>query len=316
MSEPWFWRSETLSARMMRVGLMPAALLYAAGQHLRWRLARPFDPAIPVICVGGAVSGGAGKTPFCLLLQRLLAAEGIEAQFLTRGFGGSVEWPTLVTPQHTAKEVGDEALLLAAAAPTWVAKLRAFGAAAAASNAARLIIMDDGFQNPTVKKTLSFLLLTGEEDRLARFPAGPLRETGEEAMRRADAVALTSLPLHKLGEGKPPVFHTHTDIFPSIPPQPVAAFCGIARPERFFDALEAKGFTLRSRRAFGDHHPFTRRDIAALKAEAAGAPLITTEKDYVRLSPADRAGIAVAALRLEAKDPAALVRFIRERIGR
>lgn len=316
MSEPWFWRGQTPGARAMRAGLAPAAMLYAAGQRARRRAAQPFDPGVPVICAGAAVIGGAGKTPFCLLLHRLLAAEGIAAQFLTRGYGGALAGPVRVIPPHTADEVGDEALLLAAAAPAWVARDRAAGASAAAEAGAGLIIMDDGFQSASVKKTLSFLLLTGEEDHLARFPAGPLRETAAEAIARADAVIDPSPSARGGGEAGARRFHTYAEVHPSIPPQPVTAFCGIARPARFFDSLEAKGFTLRSRRAFPDHHRFTAREVADLKAQGPRAPLITTEKDLVRLAPADRDGIAVARLRLEAEDPAALVRFVRERIGR
>lgn len=313
MSEPWFWRGTAPAARLTRAALAPAAALYGAGQRWRWRVTTPADPGVPVICVGAAVIGGAGKTPFCLLLQRLLAAEGISAHFLTRGYKGALRGPVRVNDQHKAEDVGDEALLLAAAAPTWVAKDRAAGAIAAAAAGADVVIMDDGFQNPTVKKTASFLLLTGEEETLAQFPAGPLRETAREATARADAVVLASPPSPK---DRAAAFHTHTDVSASIPPQPVAAFCGIARPERFFAALEVQGFALRSRRAFADHHALSPSEIARLKADAAGLALITTEKDYVRLAAADRDGVAVARLRMEAEDPAALVRFIRERLNR
>lgn len=346
MSEPWFWRGQSAAARAMRAALAPAAFLYGAGQRLRWRMAAPADAGVPVICVGAAVIGGAGKTPFCLLLQRLLAAEGIDAHFLTRGYKGALQGPIIVNAQHTPDDAGDEALLLAAAAPTWVAKNRAAGARAAAKAGADVVIMDDGFQNPSVTKAVSFLLLTGEEARLARFPAGPLRETVQTAMTRAEAVVFSSLENGRLarppGEAEPSVsrrdrvdggrvregspvareggaaFAVLPQITPTIAPQPVAAFCGIARPERFFGGLEKAGFSLAAREAFADHHPFSEHEIDRLRAraKAESAALITTEKDFVRLSPADREGIAVARLRLEAEDPAALVRFVRERINR
>ncbi|HBK92399.1 MAG TPA: tetraacyldisaccharide 4'-kinase [Parvularcula sp.] len=316
MNDPWFWRGASPAARLSRAALAPAAALYGAGQRWRIRSARPFDPGIPVICAGAAVIGGAGKTPFCLMLQRLLHAEGVAAHFLTRGYKGGLKGPVRVDAQHTVDDVGDEALILAAAAPAWVAKDRAAGAGAAAAAGAGVIIMDDGFQNPAVKKTLSFLLLTGEEENLARFPAGPLRETAGEAMARADAVVL-AFPRRRAAEaGGVPAFHAAGRLSLPLPPQRVAAFCGIARPERFFAALEAQGFTLASRRAFADHHAFAPGEIARLKAGAAGLPLITTEKDFVRLCPADRAGVAVARLALEAEDPDSLVRFVRERINR
>ncbi|MFN0022864.1 MAG: tetraacyldisaccharide 4'-kinase [Parvularculaceae bacterium] len=381
MTEPWFWREDSMAARAARMTLMPAAMLYDAGQLVRGALARPVDPGVPVLCVGNATTGGVGKTPFALMLQRLLAADGIEAAFVSRGYGGSLTGPVRVTPQHTAQEVGDEPLLLASAAPTWIAKTRAGGVVAAAAAGAKLLIMDDGFQNPTVKKTLSFLLLGGDEHSLAPFPAGPLREPLARAVARADAVVQASLPspvyarqshikprfvrpspargrganacvgrgegpyaersalvdapspcplpqagegsasdaiaLPVYGRGATPRFQTHTDISPSIAPQPVIALCGIARPERFFHALEEKGFTLAGRAAFPDHHAFSTGDLADLRrrAKAAGAALITTEKDLVRLTLAEREGIAVARLTMSVDDPQRLMRFICERIS-
>ncbi len=316
MNEPWFWRENSMAARAARMMLTPAALLYDAGQQVRTAFARPVDPGVPVLCVGNATTGGVGKTPFALMLQRLLAADGVEAAFVSRGYGGTLTGPVRVTPQHTAQDVGDEPLLLASAAPTWIAKNRAAGAVAAAKAGAKLLIMDDGFQNPTVKKTLSFLLLGGDEHHLAPFPAGPLREPMARAIARADAVVEASLPSSPPGpaEGR---FYTHTDISPTIAPQPVIAFCGIARPERFFHSLEAKGFTLAGRAAFPDHYAFSAGDVADLRAraKAASAALITTEKDLVRLAAAEREGIAVARLTMSVDDPQRLVRFIRERIS-
>lgn len=332
MSEPWFWRAQTAPARLLRAALAPAAALYDAGQRLRWRLTAPVDAGVPVICVGNASVGGTGKTPFCLLLQRLLAAEGIEAHFLTRGYGGSLKGPVRVNPQQRADDVGDEALLLAAAAPTWVAKDRMAGARAAAATGAKLLIMDDGFQNPAVKKTVSLLLVSGDEEGLAQFPAGPMREPIGRAMRRADALILDSrhpgaarrgdsgVHLAPAGDGafSAERFTVFSTLSPSIPPQRVVAFCGIGRPGRFFHDLEGAGFTLAARRAFADHHPFSAADLQSLRAaaRAENAALITTEKDLVRLAPADRNGVAVARLTLNAGKPAALVRFVRERIKR
>ncbi len=329
MKEPWFWRKKTLAARAAQIALAPASFAYDAGQRLRSAFARAIDPSASVICVGNASVGGTGKTPFCLMLQRLLTAEGIEAQFLTRGYRGALAGPVAVDARHTAEDTGDEALLLAAAAPTWVAKNRAAGAIAAAKGGATLLIMDDGFQNPTVRKTLSLLIIGGDEGSLAQFPAGPMREPLWRAIKRADALVLAEregsaprdpakAPTPPLSTAGKPAFCVSSAISASIAPQRVAAFCGIGRPERFFDDLERKGFTLAARAAFPDHHRFTAPELLALRAraKAADAGLITTEKDFVRLAPADRAGVAVARLTMRAGDPAALVRFVRERIAR
>lgn len=321
MTEPWFWRSQTHAARAARGALLPAAALYGAGQSLRRRWTKPIDPGVPVICVGNACVGGTGKTPFCLLLQNALAAEGLAATFLTRGYRGSLAGPLRVEARHTAGEVGDEALLLAAAAPTWVAKDRAAGAVAAARAGARLLIMDDGFQNPTIRKTVSFLLLSGEESDLALFPAGPMRERISLAKERADAIVLpanAALDAAFDAAGRATrIFRTATEISLPFEPRPVVAFCGIARPQRFFSALERRGYVLKAQMAFPDHHAFTADDLRTLRALAGveSAALVTTQKDFVRLAGAGRGGIAAARLETAVDDPRALVRFVRERIG-
>jgi len=314
MNEPWFWRSSSFTAKAVRAALFPAAMLYGAGQAAHRRFSSPVDPGVPVVCVGNASVGGSGKTPFCLLLQDLLAKAGIGSAFLTRGYRGALKGPVLASSAHHVGEVGDEALLLAAAAPTWVAKDRAAGAIAAAASGAQLLIMDDGFQNPRLKKSASFLLVNGDEGSLALFPAGPMRERLGQALERADAVVMDA-------EAPPPrslaipLFRTTSRIVIACAPQPVVAFCGIARPERFFAALQRSGFTLRSEFVFPDHHAFDADDLRMLRsrAEEESAILVTTEKDLVRLAPADREAIVAARLRVSVDDPAALVRFVRER---
>ena len=319
MSEPWFWRGATPAARLVRAGLAPAAALYDAGQRLRWRLTLLHDVGVPVICVGNASVGGTGKTPFCLMLQRLLAAEGIEAQFLARGYGGSIKGPISVNAQHTADEVGDEAVLLARAAPTWVSRDRAAGAAAAARSGAKLLIMDDGFQNLTLKKALSMLLLAGDEAGLAQFPAGPMREPVTRAAERADAVVVSEPPqaIVEVLRKDIPVFRVVREMIPSISPRPVVAFCGIANAAQFFDGLARLGFDLKAKIAFADHQKIGPGAMMKLRAEAkfANATLMTTEKDFVRLAPDGRESVYVARLALHVDNPAALVRLVRERTG-
>lgn len=318
MKEPWFWRDKSIAARAAAAAMAPAALAYDGAQVLRAAVSKPAKTSAPVICIGNATLGGTGKTPFALMLQRLLSDRGVKAHFLSRGYGGTLKGPLRVLPQHTAQDVGDEPLLLAAAAPTWIAKDRAAGAAAAA-RCADLIIMDDGFQNPTVKKRVSVLLVSaGDPCGNGRvFPAGPMREPLARALARADAVVIT-------GEGAPeldaavPVFRATTSIDVDTAPQKCVAFCGIANPERFFKDLEARGFTLTARAAFADHHPYTDGDLAALrkKARREGAALITTEKDFVRLPPDARDGVAVARLTMSVDDPEGLAALVLSKIGR
>src|SRR5262249_52315367 len=136
--------------------LAPAGWAYGWATILRRRAHRPYRPPVPVVVAGGLTLGGAGKTPLALALAERLAQRN--PHFLSRGYGGRQAGPLRVDPaRHSAADVGDEPLLLAAAAPTWVARDRAAGARQAAAAGAGLIILDDGFQNPFLAKDLALL---------------------------------------------------------------------------------------------------------------------------------------------------------------
>lgn len=313
MQEPWFWREKTFVARAVSAGLAPAAFLYEGAT--RWRAAntRPEAPPVPVFCIGNATLGGSGKTPFALMLQRLLQDAGVNAHFLTRGYGGALRGPVNVLPSHTALDVGDEALLLARAAPTIVARNRRNGARAAAEAGAEAIIMDDGYQNPAVAKTLSFLL-TDAADPYGNgrvFPAGPLRETPASALARADAVVLVTSAGAR-SEIAPAAlradFRARLESAASLAGKRVVAFCGIARPQRFFATLQNAGAVVLEAVAFADHHRFSDAELARLRKLGVenSAALITTEKDFVRLPLAAREGIATLPVRMACDDPGRL----------
>src|SRR3546814_20519439 len=122
MRAPDFWQHDGPLARL----LAPLGFAWQLAAAMRRAVKRPWRAPVPVICVGNLVAGGAGKTPVVLSLLTLLAEHGLKPVALTRGYGGSARGPLLVDPQrHDAARVGDEALLLAAAAPTRVARHRA-----------------------------------------------------------------------------------------------------------------------------------------------------------------------------------------------
>jgi tetraacyldisaccharide 4'-kinase len=273
-----------------------------------------------VICVGNLVAGGAGKTPVTMGLADWFAARGIAVQVVARGYGGRLAGPIRIDPsRHDAGEVGDEALLLAARAPAWIARNRAAGVAAAAAEGAAAILLDDGFQNPTIDKTLSLLVVDAGygfgNQRV--MPAGPLRENLRRGLARADAAVLLAVS----GDEKPAIAAEElASVLPVIPAvlSPIAggrfagervyAFAGIGRPARFFATLRALGAKLEAEYAFPDHCRYRETDIKALWAAAHGARarLVTTAKDFVRLPLAARAGIDVIEVEVQWTDPAAL----------
>ncbi|GAA0582174.1 tetraacyldisaccharide 4'-kinase [Caenispirillum bisanense] len=309
MRAPEFWQTETGLTRLLE----PAALLYAAAG--RWRRARtvPAEAGVPVVCVRNITAGGAGKTPVCLALAALVDG----AHFLTRGYGGSEAGPLRVEPdRHTADEVGDEALLLAARAPTWVARRRPEGARAAVAAGAAAIIMDDGHQNPTLAKTLSLVVVDGGYGFGNRrvIPAGPLREPLAEGLSRADAVVLvgddTTGVARRLPKGLT-ALRARLVAGPeagALAGRRVVAFAGIGRPEKFFATLRGAGALLAAVHPFADHHPYRHDDVQPIldEAFALGAVPVTTAKDAVRLPPDQRQQVDVVSVAVAWDDPAAL----------
>jgi tetraacyldisaccharide 4'-kinase len=308
MRPPDFWSSR----RVLSTLLVPAGWIYALATWARVR--RPgWRALVPVICVGNIGIGGAGKTPVALALARMLADAGRNPHFLTRGYRGREAGPLRVDPdRHDARAVGDEPLLLAAVAPTWVARDRAAGARAAAEAGAGCIVMDDGHQNPSLAKDLSLVVVDGGygfgNGRV--IPAGPLREPVAAGMARADAVVL----IGDDATGAARYFAGKKVLRARIVPEAagvrfagknVVAFCGIGRPEKFFETLKSLGARLAEEMPYPDHHAFRDEEIMQILEVAAkrGAVAVTTEKDYARLSPDARRMVEMLPVRIEFEAP-------------
>jgi tetraacyldisaccharide 4'-kinase len=291
---PFWWRAAGIEARL----LAPVAAIY--GAVAAGRLKREgYRAGVPVICIGNPTLGGAGKTPTALAVARLLKAAGERPVFLSRGYGGRQHGPLLVAPdRHRAADVGDEPLLLARLAPTVVAHDRVEGAKAAHAAGASVIVMDDGFQNPSLAKDFSVLVIDGRRGlgNSKVFPAGPLRAPLDAQLARADAV----IQVGAMGEAasaagaavearKLPLFHARLDpdreAIAALTGRPVLAFAGIGDPEKVFATLRAAGIVVAATRSFADHHRYTPADARDLcrQADAEGLTLVTTEKDTARL---------------------------------
>ena len=278
--------------------LAPLGALYGLSVRARQARAHPFCPNALVLCVGNLTAGGSGKTPIAMTLARMLMARRRKVVFLTRGYRGRLHGPIAVDPhKHSAADVGDEALLLASVAPTVVARDRARGAALADTLEANVILMDDGFQNFQLAKDISLVVIDSEtgfgNGRL--IPAGPLREPVEQGLARADAVVLMGEgPFQSLPFAGPIL---RAKLHPTAPERfngrSVFAMAGIGRPEKFFHTLAAIGARVVGTRAFPDHHHYSLLEIQAVKriAANAGALLVTTEKDFVRIEANRRDGI-------------------------
>ncbi len=316
MRAPEFWNRKDHWSRLAVAALTPLGWLYSASVAWKARNAAPFRSSACVVCVGNLTAGGTGKTPVAIAIARALIARGRKPFFLSRGYGGRLRGPILVMPEHTATDVGDEPLLLASAAPVVVSRNRREGAQLATEHGADVIVMDDGHQNFTLAKDLSLVVVDAEQQfgNGHILPAGPLREFVGQGLARADAVVIVgSGGLELPGFGGPILraHMTHVDV-PELKGRRVVGFAGIGRPEKFFRSLQAFGAEIVATKRFGDHHIYSLSEIARLKAKARSenALLVTTEKDYVRMTDVEREGIAVLPVRAAIDDPQALERLL------
>lgn len=308
MQAPDFWRRDGVLPRL----LSPLAGLYAWGGRKKRLAGEGFRADLPVICVGNIVAGGAGKTPVCLALGAKLAAMGRNPHFLTRGYGGTEAGPRLVDPiRHNAGRVGDEALLLAAQGPTWVARHRPDGAIAAAEMGAGALVMDDGFQNGSLRHDLALVVVDGGygfgNGRV--IPAGPCREDVGEGLARAQAVVLMGDDLvgvrrQLAGQTVLPARLVPGPEAARLQGADIAAFAGIGRPQKFFDTLRQCGAQVVTQKSFPDHHAYGKSEIAEILDQ--GLEVWTTAKDAVRVPPELRDRVRVLSVTLAWDDEAAL----------
>jgi tetraacyldisaccharide 4'-kinase len=295
-------------------------------------MARPgVSVEAPVVCVGNFVAGGAGKTPAAIAIARLLSDMGERVAFLSRGYGGAARpGAVAVDPKvHRVEDVGDEPLLLARAAPCFVARDRRLAARAAIAAGASVLVLDDGLQNPTLKKDFSFALVDGG----AGFgnglcvPAGPLRAQPERQLPHVSAVVFVdgvsgaSVAAHEAVAAKP-AFNARLDpdagVADKLRNQNVLAFAGIGRPAKFFATLKAIGARVAVARGFADHQRYSAAQLDALLGEAArlGLTPVTTEKDFVRLAPPYAEKIVALPVALVFDDAAAVSKMLAEALAR
>ena len=330
MREPRFWHGpSSWKSHLLR----PLAALYGAVAARRLRR-QGLDAGIPVLCVGNYHVGGAGKTPTVLALARILRALGETPVVLSRGHGGRLRGPVMVEPaRHRASDVGDEPLMMSQEVPVAVARNRVDGVALAKSQRASVILMDDGFQNPSVAKDASLIVIDSVRGlgNGRVLPAGPLRAPLKPQLARTDALVVVGdggasaevagAVVARGGQVFAARLTPDETSLAALKGKRLLAFAGIGDPARFFRTLRGCGLEVARERAFADHHVFSESDLDALQADARRdqLTLVTTEKDFARLRggaepPAFGSEIAAFAVTLEFADAARVRKFLTDRL--
>lgn len=291
---------------ILNILMLPLSLLWLLGAFFR-QLKPSYQAHALVVCVGNVVVGGAGKTPMVIYLAQKLQQQGYKVYILSRGYKGSYRGlAKLVRPHSSPAEVGDEPCLMAQYAPVMIASNRGVGAEALSYLGAEIILLDDGLQDNTLHKDLSFLVFNSAHpwgNQLV-LPVGPLREPLSWALARANvavAIGPTNPLLKKSVERyKIPYFEAGIVLqkSPSAPgrealadsrglrsEQRLFAFTGIAHPSKFYNTLQEANYQVIKTRSFPDHYCYSEDDLQELiyEAQAEDLELITTSKDYVKI---------------------------------
>lgn len=309
MKAPQFWyEPNTWKAKF----LYPLGYFYNLLTLLRGKLAKPQSYSCLTICIGNLNVGGTGKTPTTIALAQHFLKKGLQVHVVSRGYKGKFQGTFLVDPQkHKSDEVGDEPLLMSEFTSVWVSNKRKNGIAAAENAGAQIVLLDDGFQDPSFHKDFSLIVVDGEKGfgNKKCMPAGPLRENIVQGFKRADALVIVGQRIYKFD-----AFPTHLKIIHSTL-KPIEtgmnwkegkylAFAGIADPSKFFKTLRSLGANLIDCVALSDHQNLDGQVLKRLerKANSAHAQLVTTEKDAVRLSNTFRKKVLSLPVRIEFDD--------------
>ncbi|PPR46732.1 MAG: Tetraacyldisaccharide 4'-kinase [Alphaproteobacteria bacterium MarineAlpha5_Bin9] len=312
----WYIKKKSLYSQI----LYPFSILFRIGTRIHKIISIENKSPIPTICIGNIVVGGAGKTPVSMKICKLLQKAGYNPHFISKGYAGIIKNSLIVENWHSAISVGDEPILLSKIAKTWVGKNRVKSSYLAKNAGADCLILDDGFQNPSISKNISIVVIDGEQEfgNNKVMPAGPLRESVRRGLSRANAVIIIGKQSDQLKQRIPntiPVFKANFEIDKNneiFKGKNITAFAGIAYPDKFFTTLELQGAKIVKKVSFPDHHIYTENDLLDLveTTNKTKSILVTTQKDFIRIPKSYRPLVKTLNGEISFEDEEVLVEII------
>lgn len=317
MRTPKYWNKKGI----ISTALLPFGWLYSSITKYRMNHIKPNKVNVPVICIGNITAGGTGKTPVAISVAKILEKGKYKPFFISRGYGGKLKSVLVDNKIHLPEDVGDEPLLLSEQAPVVIDSDRYKAAKIAIDIGANIIIMDDGYQNPYLRKNISFVVVDGGfgfgNER--PIPAGPLRENLKEGLKRADAVIIIGKDKKHIAKklSHLPVFHGYMKpTIDSLEGKKIIAFAGIGRPQKFYDTLHELKAQVIETIDFPDHHVYTRAELEKLIRHSQGmnAKIYTTTKDFVKIPQDLRKKFNTVEIEIEWENKKEFARFLINKI--
>ena len=310
MKTPKFWYNNSLN--LSSILLYPFCLIWAVGSRImKLKINKSYKFNIPVICVGNIIAGGGGKTPLTLALANLLTKTNKNVHVIYKVFNTKINSNSLkVNIKNDPRVVGDEPLLSSRITSTWVCKKRIYGIQEALKNGAEMILLDDGFQDNSIYKDYSIMVINKNQGFGNRYliPAGPLRQNIKPALNNTDCIFFYGskkelskiLPECKVKTIFVDILAKNQEI-KKYSKRKFLAFAGIAHPENFFSFLRKNNIFLKQTISFPDHYKYKEGDIKKLikLSTLKNVDIITTEKDYVKIPEKYKKNISKISISLK-----------------
>lgn len=307
--QPKFWRKSSKLNIFLWLNL-PFSLIFFLISEIRKNIKKPSKLPAITITIGNAVIGGAGKTPTAIKIKEITDLLGFKSCFLARGYKGTLVGPEFINAKYNVAETGDEARLLMQYGEVCIAKNRSLAAAILAQRNYDLIILDDGYQNLSIKHDLKILVIDAKYNMGNGFliPAGPLRQTISSALTEAHIIIYigstnSSVPEFLQNYQKIIIYGYYKAQTQLDKTQNYLAFSGLANNQKFFQLMKEQKYNICMTQEFPDHYIYQENDIAKLVnlAQKNNLNLVTTSKDYVKIADKYKNKISEFAIKLEIK---------------